>query len=386
MKSYFIVDASDCLRRKIDAHRIKNYLSINGYSLAENAQDADFVIVSTCGVTNDKVQEAVQTINELICNTSTIIVVGCAVTTDSTALPKDTINIPINKMNMLDDIFHSEIPYDTIPIPTKSNDENLCYFTICRGCSEGCSYCATRKAIGNVKSVPLDNCIHLFKKIMEKNPDRVIFDGDNIGAYGIDIGFSIGELLDSLPPIPKKHLLNIDMLHPYYFLENFEPINNCVKNGSIGYLLIPFQSGNKRILKAMHRRGDISQVANRLVEIRKSDPGIILGTHVIIGFPSETYEEYNDTIQLLKETQLDWIRVFCFSSRHNTIADRMPGHISEEEMKKRLANMESEMKKDGYFAKINPSGVTFCRKRLAIEKQYEDNPYRLICYREVIDL
>lgn len=386
MKSFFIVDVSDCLRRKIDAHRIRNYLSINGYSLAENVQNADYIIVSTCGVTNDKVQEAVQKINELVCNTSSIIVVGCVVTTDPVALPKGTINIPINKMNMLDVFFHSIIPYDTIPIPTKSNEENLCYFTICRGCSEWCSYCATRKAIGNVKSVPLDNCINLFKKILENNPDRIIFDGDNIGAYGIDIGLSIGELLNALPKMSKKHLLNIDMLHPYYFLENFESIHNCVKNESIGYLLIPFQSGNRRILQAMRRRGDISQVANRLIEIKKSDPGIILGTHVIIGFPSETFEEYNDTIQLLKRTQLDWIRVFCFSSRHNTLADRMSGHISGEEMKNRLANMVSEMKKNGYFAKINPSGVTFCRKRLAIEKQYEENPYRLICYREVIDL
>lgn len=387
MENIFFIDVADCLRRKIDAQRVQNYLILNNYLIVSKIDIADYIVIITCGVTNDKIVEAVDAITQAQKYSARIIVLGCASTTDPKALPDNITAIPIDKMYLLDDIFESEVKFEEVPVPKQSNEEDsLFYFPICRGCTEGCAYCATRKAVGNIKSVPLNECVEMFQKLLASNPDRIIFDGDNIGAYGKDIKHSLGDLLLALPDIPKDYLLNIDMLHPVYFLDNFYAILERIKKKDIGFLLIPFQSGNPRVLKLMNRRGSISEVIRRLEEIRTYDSGVILGTHVIIGFPSETDEEFSDTINALKEAKLDWIRVFCFSVREDTKASKMSGHISTAEMEKRLESITSEMKKNGYFAKKNPSGVTFCRKRLAIERQYETNPYRLPCYREVIDL
>ena len=337
MDNIYFVDVADCLRRKIDAQRVRNYLVMNNYSIVENKDVADYIIISTCGVTNDKIVEAVQAITDAKEYNAKIVVLGCAITTDPKAIPDNILAIPIDKMYFLDEIFDGEIKYDEVPVPKQSDEESsLFYFPICRGCTEGCAYCATKKAIGNVKSVPLDECVELFNKLIEKNSDRIVFDGDNIGAYGKDRKQSLGDLLDALPEIPKDYLLNIDMLHPVYFLENFSSILERIKRKDIGFLLIPFQSGNSRILKLMNRRGSISEVIDRLDEIRSYDSGVILGTHIIIGFPSETNEEFEDTIVALKKAKLDWIRVFCFSVREDTKAAKMSGHISQEEMEKRL--------------------------------------------------
>lgn len=387
MDKVLLVDAADCLRRKIDAYRVKNYLTLNGYLVVDDATDADFVIISTCGVTNDKIEEAVTAINYAKKYPVDVIVLGCAVTTDPDTLPDSIIAVPINKMHLLDEIFKAHVKYKDVPVPTQSLEEQeLVYFPICRGCTEGCSYCATRKAIGYVSSTSLDDCVRLFEKLLKKNPTRMIFDGDNIGAYGVDRKESLSTLLDALPDISRDYLLNLDMLHPFYFLENYNSILERIKKRDIGFLLIPFQSGNPRILKLMNRRGSISEAIEHLKHIRTVDPGVILGTHIIVGFPSETDEEFEDTIAALKEVSFDWVRAFCFSPRNNTKAKNLPQHISPDKLESRLERIISEMKSCGYFAKRNSSGVTFCRKHLIIEKQFESNPYRLVCYREVIAL
>lgn len=387
MKKVYFIDVADCLRRKIDGQRVKQYLVLNGHILVEKPSDSDYICINTCGVTNDKVKEAIRTILRFSIYDCRIIVLGCVVTTDPDVLSANTINIPINGMSLLDKYFYKQIPYEKVPVPEQSNDgENLFYFPICRGCTEACSYCATRKAIGNITSVPLDECLNIFNNILLEKPDKIVFDGDNIGAYGKDIGSSLGQLLDVLPDIEKKYLLNIDMLHPVYFLENFEAISRQVEKHHIGFLLIPFQAGSNRILKLMNRRGNLSNVLEKLIQVREIDSGVILGTHIIIGFPSETFREFEETVEILKSSRLDWIRVFCFSSRNHTKAASLDGHLNENEMENRLNFIIQEMKKNGYFSKRNPSGATFCRKQLIIENPYTENPYRLSCYREVIDL
>lgn len=387
MEKFYFVDVADCLRRKIDSVRVKEYLSVNGYESVETPAKADYFFINTCGVTNDKVDEALKTLNELSSDNCKIVMLGCVVSTDPMRIPEHVIKIPVDHMELLDQYFCHIMPFRSVPVPNKSDEgESLGYFTICRGCTEGCAYCATRKAIGSVKSLPVGECVKKFQKLLSQNLKKIVFDGDNIGAYGKDLGLSLGHLLNALPEVNSKWSLNLDMLHPVYFLESYQEIRKRVQRQEIGMLLVPFQSGSERILKLMRRRGDIQEVLEHINMLRREDPGMIIGTHIIIGFPSETDEEFLDTVRLLQTAQFDWVRVFCFSSRENTAAEKLQGHIDDEIMQTRLKSLVEKMKQLKYFAKYNPSGATFCRKSLAVSTAYSANPFRLTCFREVIDL
>ena len=155
MEKILLIDVADCLRRKIDAQRVQNYLLLNNYLIVSRINIADYIIISTCGVTKDKIIEAVDTITRAQTYSAKIIVLGCAITTDPETLPENIIAIPIDKMYLLDDVFECEVKFEEVPVPKQSKEEDSLFdFPICRGCTEGCTYCDTRKAIGNINSGP----------------------------------------------------------------------------------------------------------------------------------------------------------------------------------------------------------------------------------------
>lgn len=384
MRKYYIADVADCVKRKLDTIRFKNYMTLNGFVESLNPSDCDYIFINSCGVTNDKVQEALDKIQELHEYDGQIIIAGCAITTDESLFDNTLIKLPTNNLEKIDEELSFNVLMESIPSPVKKNDdEKLCYLVLCHGCTESCSYCATRKAIGNICSYTINECLNRLKSILAENPDRIILCADNIGAYGIDIGVNFSALLNAMSPFDKKFILGIDMLHPFYFLQHFSAIEERMIADDVGYILIPIQSGNQRILSLMNRRGEIKTIKDYICKMKNKYPGVIWGTHIILGFPTESENEFIDSLNLITDIGFDWVRFFGFSPRNGTKFS----HISDREnliIQNRIQKTGEYMKEHKYFINYNASGLTACKKYLVIDHQYDENPYRLPCYREVI--
>lgn len=216
------------------------------------------------------------------------------------------------------------------------------YIQIQEGCPCKCSFCAIRFAIKGLKSKPVDDVIGEFQKGLEQGYKKFLFLGDSSGAYGLDIGENMGNLLRRVLEIDRDFSLELTDISPVYLHLFFNEIKELSAKGKISELYVPTQSGNPRILKLMQRSCDIDHVKGMLLEL-KSISSIKLITSIIVGFPSETREELNDTIEFCEQVGFDWVSCHIFSARPETIAATLPGQLSLEEKSERLRLVKSKL-------------------------------------------
>jgi len=205
---------------------------------------------------------------------------------------------------------------------------------IAKGCARDCSYCAIRFAIGPLKSRPLNDCIEEIETAVDSGNKMLHLYADCVGDYGLDIGTNLGELLEKISKINKDFFLWLCDIQPAQFLKYFKQIENLCKLKKIRALHIPIQSANARILKLMHRQIDIQELENKILRIKKYS--IWFKYDIMIGFPGETEEEFEDTLRFLQKTKKSFCFVVCYSDRPNTLASQLPGKIPEDVMRRRL--------------------------------------------------
>lgn len=218
---------------------------------------------------------------------------------------------------------------------TKSilNRNQAYYIQIQEGCSMGCTYCVIQKAIGPLRSKPIESIIEEFNGGLEKGYKRFQLMGDNAGSYGIDIGTNLGCLLDRISMIKGDFSLDLTDINPVYLPIIYESVMTLCTQSRVSSLYIPIQSANNRVLKLMNRNCDMDKVKEMLMNIQKTSPNrFLVGTSVIVGFPSETIEELNETINFCNQVNFDWVYCHSFSTRPDTCAASLPDQLSSEEI------------------------------------------------------
>jgi tRNA A37 methylthiotransferase MiaB len=166
--------------------------------------------------------------------------------------------------------------------------------------------------------------------------------GDNTGIYGLDLGTNLSCLLDKISKIHEDFDLNLENIPPVNFIQNFNSIRNLAIQNKVYGLYVPIQSANKRVLSLMNRNCDINKVKQMLLEIKKIK-SIKIGTSLLIGFPSETIDELNDTIKFCSEVEFDWIVCHTFSARPNTLAASLTEQIPPDEIRRRVFYVKSQL-------------------------------------------
>ena len=216
------------------------------------------------------------------------------------------------------------------------------------GCQGGCSYCAIKKAIGKLHSKPIEECIKEFKIGLKKGYKKFVLTADDIGAYGFDTGITLSELLERLTDIEGDYTISVLGLRPNYAIRYANDIERLLKDGKIMCLNIPIQSAQNRILKLMHRFSDVDKMKVTFLRFRKSYPNLALQTDIILGFPTETFEEMKQTLQFIKEVDFDGGIVYPFSSKSNTVAETIDPKITTNERNKRIKYTKNFLEKIGY--------------------------------------
>ena len=230
-------------------------------------------------------------------------------------------------------------------LPVKRDSKYKAWVNIQYGCDKFCSYCIVPYTRGKQRSrLPID-ILKEVKELKEKGYKEVTLLGQNVNAYGkdLDIGYTMANLLEDTSKIGIERIRFVTS-HPWDFTD--EMIDIIAKYDNImPYIHLPIQSGSDNILKKMNRRYTIKEYKELYYKIKNKIPGVSITTDIIVGFPNETKEDFEETLKVYNELKYDLAYTFIYSKREGTPASTMEDSISLEEKEKRLQRLNEVVNK-----------------------------------------
>lgn len=336
-----------CSKNLVDTEMMIGYYREKGYEVVSSPQDAEIIVINTCGFIETAKQEAIDTILEMAeykknGKCKKLIVTGCLVERYKNDLEKELpevdLFIPIRDY---DSIFE-KLDYMKREIST---GENFAYLKIAEGCSNNCTYCAIPLIRGPYVSRPIEEIIEEAKKLSERNIKELIVIAQDTTKYGIDL-YGKSMLAELLQELCKFNFKWIRFLYSYPESITEELIQVVRNNAKIcKYFDIPIQHISNSVLKRMGRKTTNERIKNIIKTIRKEVPGVVLRTSLIVGFPGETEEDLEELRNFVKETKFERLGVFKYSPEDGTPAVKLNGHVDEETKEKRYNQIMEEQQK-----------------------------------------
>ncbi len=381
MKKYYI-RTFGCQMNVNDSQKMAGMLKQLGYEPARSWEDADIILVNTCSVREKPDQKVLSTLGEYKKikkkkPDAIIGVCGCLAqraghellqkapfvdmvfgTTNIHHLPQLLEEaLKGNKaVEILEEIDANETELDKYP--TVRDNPYTAYITIIRGCDKKCTYCIVPYTRGRERSRRIGDILREVQELVEDGVKEIHLIGQNVTAYGKDLGdVKFWELLYAVADIDGVERIRFTTGHPRDLDE--DTIKAMADIPQVcEYLHLPIQAGSDKILKAMDRGYTQKEYLQKIELLKKYIPEIALSTDIIVGFPGETYEDYLETIKVLKEVEYDQVFAFKYSPRPGTPAAEMEQTENPEEIGKRLNDLiqlqkEISMKKNlAYEGKI----------------------------------
>jgi len=348
---------------------VTDLLKKGGYEIVPFEDKADIYIINTCSVTNESDKKSRKMINRAKKNNSEaiIVVMGCYSQVSSDDIEADIIlgNKDKSKIvEILNDFIRDreskKIIYDLSSVEFEKmeishfDNHTRAFVKIQDGCNAFCSYCIIPYTRGRVRSKNKEDVIEEVSRLVKDGYKEIVLTGIHTGRYGIDINSSLYELLCELVKIPNIYRIRLSSIE---INEVTPEIIELYKNNKImaRHLHVPLQSGSNKILKLMNRRYNKEEFMKMIDKLREIED-ISLTTDLIVGFPNETDDDFEETMDTLKKIHFTKIHTFPYSRRRGTVADKMDGHISGDIKKKRVhevIELSNEYENEYYKSKIS---------------------------------
>lgn len=395
MKKVFI-HSNGCAVLMHETERIAKYFTLNGWNIVDYPDDAQILIMTCCGVTQNEEDEAINIIKDIESQRATescFVISGCmpafarerVLDTSPTA-----IILKYDELSMLDGIISASKPfcnvyYNSHPLlgsikeDTFNDDSDLrlmrkfdnrhnsnqCELAwefstmrkymwqdgktyqikVSYGCPGNCSYCATKIGIGNFRSVDKRLVMKQFSEGLRKGYTRFLLIGDEIGAYGRDIDTSLPNLLQEMYDLSEgKAVVAIRYIHPDIFVKIYEHIKPFLASGFVNYFCCAIQSGSADVLKRMNRNPNLEPFIRCMEDINQRHYPVNKHTQIIVGFSGETAKDFLQTMDALRRCCFDHININLYSPRKCTVAFEMDDDVSREEKEFRAELIKSTMK------------------------------------------
>ena len=349
----FIIYNLGCKVNAYESNVMTEKLERAGFTLTDNLDDADIAIVNTCTVTNTADNKSLKLLRQIRREKEDIILVavGCLVQVNKDILKEkadvdiaignvgkskivDLINEYLIKKEKIDnvlDVMHSGFE----DMRLNNFDKTRAFVKIQDGCNNYCSFCIIPYSRGNVRSKEKEIIFDEIHELIKNGHQEIVLTGIHTGHYGSEFkDYDFADLLTDILKIKGLLRLRISSIEIVELTDKFLEV---LKNNKVlvDHLHIPLQAGSNEILKLMNRRYDLDYFENKIKEIRKIRPEISISTDVIVGFPHETDELFNETIETVRRIGFSKIHVFPYSRRKGTKADLMDGQIDESVKKER---------------------------------------------------
>lgn len=351
-----------------ESNLMKEKLIDAGYTYTD-MDDSDIVIINTCSVTNTADNKSLKAARHAAGLGKNVIVVGCSSQNKEEAYEKiDGVNVILGNKGKSDIVSYIQKYFDKNEriigvsdiqkvsfeeMKVNNFDKTRAFVKIQDGCNNYCSYCIIPYLRGDVRSKKSDDVINEVKSLIESGHKEIVLTGIHTGHYGSDINESFAGLLKKLVKIDGLLRLRISSVEITELNDEFLDV---LKNSQVlvDHIHIPLQSGSNTVLKRMNRKYDKDYFINKIDTIRNIRPDISITTDLIVGFPGETEDEFNETIDTINKIKFSKIHVFPYSRRKGTPADLMDNQIDEKVKKERVSkiiNLSKELEQD-YFSKF----------------------------------
>lgn len=342
-----------CPKNLVDSERILTELRTEGYDVVPRYDDAELVIVNTCGFIDSAVQESLEAIGEALNENGKVIVTGCLGAKENQIREVHPKVLEITGPHSYEAVLEHVHQY--VPKPThnpftslvpehgvKLTPKHYAYLKISEGCNHRCTFCIIPSMRGDLDSRPIGSVLDEAKRLVDAGVKELLVISQDTSAYGVDVkhrtGFWNGqpvktsmiglcEQLSSLGVWIRLHYV-----YPYPHVDDVIPL--MAEGKVLPYLDIPLQHASPKILKLMKRPGAVERTLERIKRWREICPQLTLRSTFIVGFPGETEEDFQMLLDFLTEAKLDRVGCFKFSpvegATANELVDQVPEEVKEE--------------------------------------------------------
>jgi len=352
-----------CPKALVDSEHILTQLRAEGYIVSGTYQDADLVVVNTCGFIDAAVEESLDAIGEALHENGRVIVTGClgakgdivrethpkvlAVTgPHATAAVMEAVHTHLPKPH---DPYTDLVP----PQGIRLTPRHYAYLKISEGCNHRCTFCIIPAMRGDLVSRPVGDVMQEAQNLVKAGVKELLVISQDTSAYGVDVKYRTGfwngrpiktrmtELVQALSALGVW--VRLHYVYPYPHVDEVIPM--MADGKLLPYLDVPFQHASPRILKLMKRPANAEGTLKRIRDWRAICPDLTIRSTFVVGFPGETEREFEELLEFLEEAQLDRVGCFAYSPVEGAAANALPDPVPEEEKQERQARFMAVQEK-----------------------------------------
>ena len=364
---YYNILTMGCQLNENDSEKISGMATGMGYEYTDNLEKANIYIINTCCVRENAEEKLFGKLGELKKlrekNKSIIAICGCMMqekhiqeklkqsypyvdiifgTHTLHKFPEDVYKILMERKKVKDVIDIDGEVYEGLPI--KRNDTKRASVTIMYGCNNFCSYCIVPYVRGRERSRRPEDILNEIESLAKEGYKEITLLGQNVNSYKPREDYGFANLLEDAEKIEGIDIIKFVSPHPKDFTDDV--IDAIAKSKKISRLIhVPLQSGSTTILKKMNRKYTKEHYLNLIEKIRNKVPDVLFSTDIIVGFPEETEEDFEDTLDVVRKVNFEQIFMFIYSRRVGTVADKMENQIPEEIKHKRFDRLKALFEK-----------------------------------------
>ena len=346
-----------CPKALVDSERILTQLRMDGYEVVPTYQDADVVVVNTCGFIDAAKQESLDAIGEALAENGKVVVTGCMGADAQQIRDAHPSVLAVTGPHAYEEVVgavHQHVPQsrthdpfvDLVPPQgIKLTPRHYAYLKISEGCNHRCSFCIIPSMRGDLVSRPIGDVMDEAERLVKAGVKELLVISQDTSAYGVDIKYRTGfwqgrplktrmyELCEALGSLGVW--VRLHYVYPYPHVDDIIPL--MAEGKVLPYLDIPFQHASPRILRAMKRPAHEAKTLERIRRWREICPDLTIRSTFIAGFPGETEEDFQYLLDWLDEAQLDRVGCFAYSPVEGAVANALPDAVPEEVREERVA-------------------------------------------------
>ncbi len=347
-----------CPKALVDSEHILTQVRAEGYEIVPTYDNADLVVINTCGFIDDAIEESLDTIGEALNENGKVIVTGCLGAKGNIIKEAYPNVLAVSGPHALQEVMqsiHAHLPKphdpfsDLIPAQgIKLTPKHFAYLKISEGCNHRCTFCIIPALRGDLVSRPIGEVMQEAENLVKAGTKELLVISQDTSAYGVDMKYKtdfwggrpikthMTELASALGQLTNELgvWIRLHYVYPYPHVDEVIPL--MAEGKILPYLDIPFQHASAKVLKAMKRPGNIDNVLNRINNWREICPDIAIRSTFIVGFPGETEQDFNELLNFLDEAQLDRVGCFTYSPVEGATANELPDHVPKEIKQERL--------------------------------------------------
>lgn len=353
-----------CPKATVDSEHILTRLRAEGYAISGGYDDADLVVVNTCGFIDAAVEESLDAIGEALAENGKVIVTGCLGARDDVILSAHPQVLAVTGPHATEDVMqavHRHLPklHDpfvdlTPPQGVRLTPRHYAYLKISEGCNHRCTFCIIPSLRGDLVSRPIHEIMKEAEALVDAGVKEILVISQDTSAYGVDVKYRTGfwngrpiktRLLDLANALGELGIwIRMHYVYPYPSVDDLIPL--MAEGKILPYLDIPFQHASPRILKAMKRPASAENVLERIRKWRSICPDLTIRSTFITGFPGETESDFGMLLDFLGEAELDRVGAFAYSPVEGAVANGLDEAVPDdvrEERRMRLMSFQEDI-------------------------------------------